>query len=261
MPLTKKSPEKTPKGIRTADRPAARKGPGIRTLHPWRASPAEARAIQERLRGRLTLRGAPRNVHLIAGADLSYPRFSSRAVAGVVVLSWPDLEVVETRTVDGEMEFPYVPGLLSFREGPLLLRAFERLRARPQLIFFDGQGIAHPRGFGLASHMGLILDRPSLGCAKSLLFGRATDPGREAGGRTPIHDLRGRRIGVTLRTRTGVKPIFVSPGHRIGMDPAADWALRACRGYRVPEPTRQAHLLVNRRRREIGLDTRNREKS
>lgn len=237
--------------IRGADPSHAQSNLKTRQLHPWRVSPAEARAIQERMRERLTLEGAPCDVHLIAGADLSYPRFSPRAVAGVVVLSWPGLEVVETRTVDGRMEFPYVPGLLSFREGPLLIQAFERLRTEPDLLFFDGQGAAHPRGFGLASHLGLILDRPSLGCAKSLLFGRAAEPDREAGSQTPIRDPAGRPIGVTLRTRTGVKPIFVSPGHRIGMQEAAEWALRMCRGYRIPEPVRRAHLLVNQRRREI----------
>lgn len=221
-----------------------------RKPHAWKVSVAEARTVQEGLREEISLKGSPRSVKLIAGADISYRRFSSRAVAGVVVFSWPALEVVETRTVSGSMEFPYVPGYLSFREGPLLLRVFERLRTDPQLIFFDGQGVAHPRGFGLACHMGLLLDRPSVGCAKSLLYGHTTAPGEEAGSRTALRDASGARIGVTLRTRGGVKPVFVSPGHRIGMKAAADWALRVCRGYRIPEPTRQAHLLVNRRRRQ-----------
>ena len=167
------------------------------------------------------------------------------------MLTWPGLEVVETQTVAGRMSFPYVPGLLSFREGPLLLQAFKRLRMDPHLIFFDGQGIAHPRGIGLASHMGLLLDRPSLGCAKSRLFGTSAEPDREAGSRTALYDSSGLQIGVTLRTRTGVKPIFVSPGHRVGMKAAAQWALRVGGGYRIPEPIRQAHLLVNRRRIEL----------
>ena len=140
-----------------------------------------------------------------------------------MVFSWPVLEVVETRTVSGLLRFPYVPGYLSFREGPLLLRVFERLRTDPQLIFFDGQGAAHPRGFGLACHMGLLLDRPAVGCAKSRLCGRTTEPGEQAGSRTPLLDDSGARIGVTLRTRKGVKPIFVSPGHRIDTEAAADW--------------------------------------
>ncbi len=192
----------------------------------------------------------PRSVKFIAGADISYRRFSSQAVAGIVVFSWPALEVVETRTASALLEFPYVPGYLSFREGPLLLRAFERLRTDPQLIFFDGQGAAHPRGFGLTCHLGLLLDRPAVGCAKSRLCGRTTEPGAQAGSRSPLCDDSGARIGVTLRTREGVKPIFVSPGHRIDTEAAANWAFRACRGYRVPEPTRQAHLLVNRRRKQ-----------
>ena len=223
-----------------------------RKLHPWRVSIAEAKTIQEGLREKLSLKGSPppRSVKFIAGADISYRRFSSQAVAGVVVFSWPALEVVETRTVSGSLKFPYVPGYLSFREGPLLLRVFERLRTDPQLIFFDGQGAAHPRGFGLASHMGLLLDRPAVGCAKSRLCGHTTEPGEQAGSRTPLLDDSGARIGVTLRTRKGVKPIFISPGHRIDTEAAADWAFRACRGYRVPEPTRQAHLLVNRRRKQ-----------
>jgi deoxyribonuclease V len=224
-------------------------------LHPWRMSAAKAGAIQETLRKKLTLKGNPGNIKLIAGADLSYPRFSSRAVAGIVVLSWPEMEVVETRTVWGTMRFPYVPGYLSFREGPLLLRAFERLRSDPSLLFFDGQGVAHPRGFGLANHMGLLLDRPSLGCAKSLLFGNAAEPGAEAGRRTALHALSGERIGTVLRTRKNVKPIYVSPGHRIGMKAATEWAYRMARGYRIPEPTRLAHLLVNRKREEkLGLN-------
>ncbi len=221
-----------------------------RKLHPWRVSITEAKTIQEGLRGKLSLKGSPRSVKFIAGADISYWRFSSQAVASVVVFSWPALEVVETRTVSGSLKFPYVPGYLSFREGPLLLRAFEHLRTDPQLIFFDGQGVAHPRGFGLACHMGLLLDRPAVGCAKSRLCGRTTEPGEQAGSRTPLLDDSGARIGVTLRTRKDVKPIFVSPGHRIETEAAADWAFRACRGYRVPEPTRQAHLLVNRRRKQ-----------
>ena len=205
-------------------------------------------ARQLELRDRLVLKGGPRRVRLVAGADLSYDRGSDRFFAAVVVCRLPDLAVVETATARGTSPFPYIPGLLSFREGPLLLRAFRRLRAQPDLVLFDGHGIAHMRGFGIACHIGLLLDLPSVGCAKTRLVGTHAQPGRAVGAEAPLrHD--GRRVGTVLRTRAGAKPVFVSCGHRIGLKAAVRWTLSACRGYRLPEPTRQAHLLANRLRR------------
>jgi deoxyribonuclease V len=165
----------------------------------------------------------------------------------VVVLAWPSLEIVETATARGRSPFPYVPGLLSFREGPILMRAFRRLREPPDLVILDGQGTAHMRGFGIACHLGLLLDVPSIGCAKSRLVGEHEEPGVSPGDHVPLRH-EGRRVGSVVRTRRGVKPVFVSPGHRIGHAAAVRWVVRTCRGYRLPEPTRQAHLAANRLR-------------
>jgi deoxyribonuclease V len=202
---------------------------------------------QLELRDRLVLKGGPRSVRLVAGADISYSRKSDRFFAAVVVLSVPGLDVVEEITLQGKSPFPYIPGLLSFREGPLLMRAFKRIKERPDLAIFDGHGIAHMRRFGIASHLGLLLDLPSIGCAKSRLVGSHEEPGPEVGDQTPLlHE--GRKVGAVLRTRQGVKPVYVSCGHRIGLAAAVRWVLETGAGYRLPEPTRQAHLLSNRAR-------------
>jgi deoxyribonuclease V len=200
------------------------------------------------LRGRVVAQGAPRRVRRVAGADISYDKGSDRFHAAVVVLAWPRLDVVEEATASGRSPFPYVPGLLSFREGPLLLRAFGKLRSPPDLVIFDGHGVAHMRGFGIASHLGVLLDVPSIGCAKSRLVGEHREPARERGSLTPLL-LDGRRVGAVVRTRAGVKPVYVSVGHRIGLPAAVRWTLRTCAGFRLPEPTRRAHILANRLRR------------
>ena len=205
---------------------------------------ARAQALQARLRRRVRTRGGPHRVRLVAGADLAYRADGSRAWAAVVLWSPSDGTVVETATASGRPSFPYVPGYLSFREGPLLLRAFGRLRHRPNLVLFDGQGIAHPRGIGLASHLGVLLDLPSVGCAKSRLVGEHGEPGPRRGDWTPLV-LAGRRVGAVVRTRDGVKPLWVSPGHRIGIRQAVRWTLACCR-MRVPEPIRLAEQVVNR---------------
>src|SRR6266850_1817014 len=216
-----------------------------RRLHPWNVGIARAARIQRSLRGRLRLtpsrRGAP--LSLIAGADVSYDRGSDVLYGAVVVLSYPDLAVVETAGSVGIARFPYVPGFLSFREIPILLRAFRKVRRRPDLILCDGQGIAHPRGFGLASHLGLVLGLPSIGCAKSRLVGDHDEPDRARGSRSPlVHE--GRVVGTVLRSREGVAPLYVSPGHRMDVESAARVVLSCCRGVRIPEPTRRAHMEV-----------------
>lgn len=208
---------------------------------------AGARRLQERLRDRVVVRGGPRRVRLIAGADLAYRADGARGWAAVALLAMPGLEVVETAWAEGAPPFPYVPGFLAFREGPLLLEAFRRLRHEPDLILLDGAGLAHPRGFGLACHIGYVLDRPTVGGAKSVLVGEYREPGRSRGAWTPLRFGR-RTVGAALRTRTGVQPIFVSPGHRIGLPAALRWVLAATPRYRVPEPIRQAEQLVNRLR-------------
>ena len=222
----------------------------VRRLHAWDVDYAGALAVQERLRPRIIRRGRLPTVRLAAGADVSYEKRDNRFYAAVVVMSVPELEIVEEAWAAGVATFPYIPGLLTFREGPVLVRAFERLRTRPDLVIFDGQGVAHPRGVGLAAHMGLLLEVPSIGCAKTRLCGEHGEVAGPAGSRTELR-LDGRTVGLVVRTRAGVKPVFVSVGHRISLGSAAEWVLRTCRGCRLPEPTRQAHLLVNRLR--LGL--------
>jgi deoxyribonuclease V len=203
--------------------------------------------VQRALSGRLILSGDPRGVRRIAGADISYDRGSDRFFASVAVLSWPGLELVEEAHARGKSPMPYIPGLLSFREGPSILRAFAKLREPPDLILFDGQGLAHPRRFGVACHLGLLLDIPSIGCGKSRLVGVYDEPGRTRGCTSPLR-YEGKTVGAVVRTRDDTKPIFVSPGHRIGIPAAVRWVLRCGGGYRQPEPTRWAHRLANRER-------------
>lgn len=225
----------------------------IRKLHSWNLTPKEAVALQSRLAEKVAQEGGPRRVRWVAGADVACSRYSSRAWAGIVVLSYPDLQVIEEQHGSAELTFPYIPGLLAFREIPLLLDLFARLRHRPDLTLVDGQGVAHPRGLGLASHLGLLLEIPTIGCAKSRLCGYHATPGRERGSSVSLREtgrMAGRTIGHVLRTKNGVRPVYVSVGHRISLRSAVRWTLACCRGYRLPEPTRQAHLLVNRLRRD-----------
>lgn len=212
-------------------------------LHPWRVTPAEARRIQSELRGRVERRDRIGAVRLIAGADVALDLVRHRAIAGVIVFRFPSLEEVERASAVRPLTFPYVPGLLSFREAPALLAAFARLRSMPDLLFFDGHGYAHPRRLGIACHLGLLLDRPSIGCAKSLLIGEHRPPALAAGSRAGLRDA-GETIGVALRTRTGVKPVYISTGHRISLERAAEFALAACDGLRIPRPTRLADHFV-----------------
>lgn len=221
----------------------------IRDLHDWDVTYKEAVSIQQRLKQCLVLRddGLPDKFSTVGGADISYDRGSSRFFAAVIVLSWPDLKILEESCASADISFPYIPGLLSFREGPPLLAAFEKLRSRLDVVLFDGQGIAHPRGVGLASHMGLWLDVPTIGCAKKKLFGDYLDPGPTVGEWSPLQDEE-HVIGVVLRTKSRVKPVFVSQGHRISLERASRIVLSTTAGYRIPEPVRQAHLAVNRHR-------------
>ena len=220
--------------------------------HSWRLSPDRAVLLQRRLATRISLKPFRGTIRCLAGTDVSYDSRSDRFYAAVILLAWPGLTVIEMARARGRSGFPYIPGLLSFREIPPLLRAFRRLRRRPDLIFCDGQGLAHPRRFGLACHLGLLLGIPTLGCAKTLLVGEHPPVSTERGSRSPLlHE--GRRVGTALRTRTGTKPIFVSPGHRISMAQATAWSLRCATRFRIPEPTRLADREVARMRR---LDSR-----
>jgi len=217
--------------------------------HPWDLSPKEARSLQLELAGRLICSDDFSGPNLVAGVDVSYAKKSNLSYAGVVVFSYPELAVVERKSAIRKTTFPYVPGLLTFREGPAILAAFARLEHEPDLIIFDGQGQAHPKAFGIAAHMGLLLDRPSIGCAKKKLCGSYQEPGAEPGSTAP-NVYKERTVGMVVRTKEKVKPVFVSPGHRISLSSSVDFVLATCRGYRLPEVTRQAHNFVNQLRQD-----------
>lgn len=216
-----------------------------RSLHPWRVSYDEAVALQVSLGRQVSLVPPADPVALVAGADVAYSRRTHLMYAAVVVLRYPTLELVETIEHQAPAVFPYIPGLFTFREVPPLLDAFARLTVRPDLLVFDGHGLAHPRRFGLASHAGLLLDCPAIGCAKSRLVGSYEELPDEPGAWTPLVD-RGETIGSVLRTRHGVRPVFVSVGHRMNL-PTARRLIRATLGrFRLPEPVRLAHLATSR---------------
>lgn len=221
----------------------------MRLLHTWDVDYEEAVSIQKTLKKKLILHDGIKvgPLHVIAGADISYGRNSDLFFAAVVLLSYPDMQPIEEVHAIGKVSFPYVPGLLSFREGPVLLKAFENMRWTPDLVMFDGQGIAHPRGVGLAAHLGLFLDIPTIGCAKSRLCGEYREPGHLPGDHEELLH-KGQVIGYVLRTKARVRPVFVSPGHRISLERSREVTMKCCRGYRLPEPIRQAHLAVNRLR-------------
>jgi deoxyribonuclease V len=220
-------------------------------LHDWNLTPGEAIEIQQRLRSLVKIEARTHEFKTIAGADISFNKFSETVYAGIVVLSFPGLQIVESVGVRSVARFPYVPGLLSFRETPSLLEAWDKLETMPDALMLDGQGIAHPRRFGIACHVGVLLDLPTIGCAKSILVGRHDELDPEAGSRAPLID-RGEQVGVALRTKKKVAPVYVSAGHLIDLDSAVDLVLKSTWKYRQPEPTRQAHLLVNRLRRADG---------
>jgi deoxyribonuclease V len=212
-------------------------------LHPWDVSPKEVIAIQERLCP-LTRQEADRStveVQRVAGIDVSVKKGMSRAA--VAVLSYPSLKPLDVALAEAPVSFPYVPGLLTFREGPVVLAALAQLRAEPDLLIFDGQGIAHPRRFGIAAHIGVLVDRPSIGCAKSRLWGRHQKPGPEKGDYALLYDGE-QVIGAVVRTRTGVKPVYVSVGHKTSLTSAIQYVLGCCTRYRLPETTRLAHRLA-----------------
>ena len=222
--------------------------PLVDSRHPWDLTVAEAKAVQEALADRVEHAPLAAPPTLVAGADISYDKGSKRFFAAVVVLRLPDLEVVDQGCTEGDVDFPYVPGLLSFREAPLVERAFERLTHRPDVLITDGHGLAHMRRFGLACHLGVRLDLPTLGCAKSRLCGECGEPGPRSGDRAPIL-LDGDEVGAVLRTRDRVSPVYVSVGHRITLDEACEVVLASRTRYRLPETTRHAHNLVNEMRR------------
>ena len=229
--------------------------------HEWSVNTAEARRIQEELRGKWEGEDRLGEIRTVAGLDAAFAikgsqamtatrnrwaaiRTANRAIAGVVVYKYPEMEELERAHAQVRLEFPYVPGFLSFREIPALLAALEQLRRLPDLLFCDGQGYAHPRRMGLATHLGILLDRATIGCAKSILIGEHGRIGDERGAWSPMTE-GGERIGAALRTRTGVRPVYVSQGHRVSLETAIRMTLAASDGVRIPQPTREADRFVS----------------
>jgi deoxyribonuclease V len=210
----------------------------LTNMHSWDVTPEEAVAIQHSLAGKVSLRPELGVVRFVAGIDMSA---KDVARAAVVILSYPELEVLEVARAEKPLNFPYVPGLLSFREGPAILAAFDKIKQWPDLAFFDGQGIAHPRKIGIAAHMGVLLDLPTIGVAKSPLAVRGPEPGPEPGAWTEWRNRKGEALAAALRTKARSKPLYISPGNKIDLPTAVAYVLASCRGYRLPEPTRQAH--------------------
>ncbi len=215
-------------------------------LHDWQMTPDQAKKTQQELAKMVSQRNEVNAVSLVAGVDISAPDARGIAKAAVVILSYPELNLVESKVITKEVTFPYVPGLLSFRESPLILAACEELKETPDLIMVDGQGLAHPRRLGLASHLGLLWDKPTIGCAKSRLCGEHKTVPQEEGSHVNLID-NGKIVGAVLRTKADAAPLYISIGHKIDLDTAIAWVLRCCRNQRLPEPTRLAHLAASGR--------------
>jgi len=214
----------------------------------WNVTPRQAARLQEQMRCRVVLEDSFGAIQYVAGADLAFTLEDQVAFAGVIVYRFPELIEVERQMAESRLTFPYVPGLLSFREGPVLLAAFAKLRTEPDLILIDGHGRAHPRLFGIASHIGVLLDKPTIGCAKSLLVGEHKIPGSRRGATRPLV-YRGEIVGQVLRTRDNVKPIYVTTGHRVSTPTAVRLVMQCLDGFRNPKPTREADRYVRDLRR------------
>jgi deoxyribonuclease V len=222
----------------------------IKHLHNWNLTYSQAINIQTRLAGQVRFTSLKKRIRLVAGLDCAFSRDKKRICAVIVVLSFPDMEIVETRHAVADVTFPYIPGLLSFREAPVCIKAAEKLKAAVDMFLIDGQGIAHPRQLGLASHLGLFFDKPTIGCAKSRLVGTFDNVGIEKGRYSLLKD-KDQTIGAVVRTRKNVKPLFVSVGNKCVLEDAIKMTLACAVKYRLPEPTRLAHRTVSRLKPEI----------
>lgn len=215
-------------------------------MQAWNLSPKDAIALQKELTAKVRLIPLTKRPALVGGCDVSMNRFAKEGFAGFVTLTYPELIEIDHAVIKDTIPFPYIPGLLSFREIPMLMKAWENLTQKPDVLFVDGIGIAHPRRLGIASHLGIILDIPTIGVAKSVLIGRYEEPGDETGSTSDLIDPKtGEVLGEALRTKRGVKPVFVSPGHLITLTEAVELARSCVVKHRLPEPTRFAHLRVN----------------
>jgi len=228
------------------------KGSIQKILQTKNLSYKQAIEIQNRLRKQVRLKNSFKKIRFIAGCDLAFTKDGKKAIGGVIVYSWPDLNEIERQFYIGKVVFPYIPGLLSFREAPVLMNTIAKLKVKPDLFIFDGQGIAHPRRVGLATHMGLLLNKPTIGCAKSRLIGKYREPGKKRGSISPLFSNEGMKIGNVVRTRDHVRPIFVSPGHRIDFQTAIRIIMDCVDGFRIPKPTREAdHWVAQVKRRGL----------
>ncbi|NIW80784.1 MAG: deoxyribonuclease V [Calditrichae bacterium] len=219
--------------------------------HQWNISISEAFRVQHRLKNQVVLTENPplSTIQTVAAADISFSKGSHQLFGAVVLVQFPDLVPIEIYYASGKVDFPYVPGYLSFREIPILIKIFEKINHTVDIVLCDSQGIAHPRRFGLACHLGVLLDKPTIGCAKSRLIGSYEPPDQKKGAYAYLYDGE-EKIGVVLRSRENVKPIFVSPGHRMSIENARKVAARCVKKYRIPEPLRLAHQKVNKLRRK-----------
>ncbi|MGZ3626569.1 MAG: deoxyribonuclease V [Ktedonobacteraceae bacterium] len=230
-------------------------------IHEWNLNQDEAKALQRELAKQVIREDRLDAVRHIAGVDMAINEISGMARAAVVLLSYPELEVIEQHVYEEPLRMPYIPGLLSFREIPCILGAFDLLQQQPELVMVDGQGIAHPRRLGIASHLGLWLELPTIGCAKSILIGHHDPLSEVAGAWVPLIANKEEVIGAVVRTRTRVKPMIISPGHRISLETSLRFVLDCCKGYRLPEPTRLADKLsknndwIEPRQAEVEQDT------
>jgi deoxyribonuclease V len=213
-------------------------------MHPWDVSPKEAVKIQHALQEHVSIRDDFGDIKTVAGVDVGFEKNNTITRAAIAVLDFETLEVIETAIAHRPTSFPYVPGLLSFREVPAVLEAMLKLKKEPDLLLCDGQGIAHPRRFGIAAHLGLLLDIPAVGVGKSRLTGKHDNVPAEKGSYVPLTD-KDEHIGVVLRTRTNVKPLYISPGHRVSIQTARQLVMKCVTRYRLPETTRWAHKLAS----------------
>lgn len=202
----------------------------------------KSRKRQNKLKGRVSIKPIKKNIKIVAGGDVAY--LNNLAIGGIVALKIPRLEVIEKTFAIKKNVFPYVRGLLAFREAPVLIQAIKKLKCRPDVFIFDGHGIAHPERIGIASHIGVLIDKPTIGCAKSVLIGKFSLPGRKKGSYTFIYD-KCDIIGAMLRTKTDIKPVVISSGNKINLEDSMRIVLQCCRTFRIPEPIRFAHIFVN----------------
>ncbi|UCH14634.1 MAG: endonuclease V [Bacteroidales bacterium] len=211
----------------------------------------EAKEIQSRLSQKLVIGGKPDKINNVAGVDVAYINKENIALCVVVIFSYPALELLSVNYNHDTVTYPYIPGLLYLREGPIILKAFENIKIQPDIVIFDGHGIAHPRRFGLASHIGLNLNLPAIGCAKSFLYGSYEEPAKKKGSSSTLYDEYNKPAGVVLRSRENVKPVFISPGHLVGIDESVEIVMNCLARYRIPEPLRFADIEVNRYKKKL----------